>query len=102
MTSLSLFQGNCTPRDYTDAIKAQFDRLYMEGAESGRVMCLPLHPFLVGQPHRVRQLEEALDYITSHDGVWLATGREIAEPLPCALLRCVHRGHRRAQEGVRQ
>lgn len=74
----TLFQGNCTPRDYTDAIKAQFDRLYMEGAESGRVMCLPLHPFLVGQPHRVKQLEEALDYITSHDRVWLATGREIA------------------------
>jgi hypothetical protein len=26
----------------------------------------------------MKQLEEALDYITSHDGVWLATGREIA------------------------
>ena len=42
----TLFQGNCTPRDYTDAIKAQFDRLYMEGADNGQVMCLPLHPFL--------------------------------------------------------
>ena len=74
----TLFQGSFTPRDYTEAIKAQFDRLYMEGADNGRVMCLPLHPFLIGQPHRMRQLEEALDYITSHDKVWLATGREIA------------------------
>jgi len=74
----SLFQGNATPRDYTDAIKAQFDRLYLEGADNGQVMCLPLHPFLIGQPHRLRQFEEALDYITSHDKVWLATGREIA------------------------
>jgi peptidoglycan/xylan/chitin deacetylase (PgdA/CDA1 family) len=74
----TLFQGNCTPRDYTDAIKAQFDRLYMEGADNGQVMCLPLHPFLIGQPHRMKQFEEALDYITSHDKVWLATGREIA------------------------
>jgi len=73
-----LFQGNATPRDYTDAIKAQFDRLYLEGADNGQVMCLPLHPFLIGQPHRLRQFEEALDYITSHDKVWLATGREIA------------------------
>jgi peptidoglycan/xylan/chitin deacetylase (PgdA/CDA1 family) len=74
----TLFQGNCTPRDYTDAIKAQFDRLYKEGADNGQVMCLPLHPFLIGQPHRMQQFEEALDYITSHDKVWLATGREIA------------------------
>src|SRR5262249_8503167 len=74
----TLFQGNCTPRDYCVAIKAQFDRLYMEGAENGQVMCLPLHPFLIGQPHRMKQFEEALDYITSHDGVCLATGREIA------------------------
>jgi len=74
----ALFQGDCTPRDYTDAIKAQFDRLYMEGADNGQVMCLPLHPFLIGQPHRMRQFEEALNYITSHDKVWLATGREIA------------------------
>ncbi len=75
----TLFQGNASPRDYTDAIKAQFDRLYLEGAENGQVMCLPLHPFLIGQPHRMREFEAALDYITSHDGVWLATGREIAE-----------------------
>jgi peptidoglycan/xylan/chitin deacetylase (PgdA/CDA1 family) len=74
----ALLQGNCTPQDYTNAIKAQFDRLYLEGADNGQVMCLPLHPFLVGQPHRMRQLEEALEYITSHEKVWLATGREIA------------------------
>jgi len=74
----SLFQGNATPRDYTDAIKAQFDRLYLEGAENGQVMCLPLHPFLIGQPHRMKQFEAALEYVTSHDKVWFATGREIA------------------------
>jgi allantoinase len=39
---------------------------------------LPLHPFLIGQPHRMKQFEAALDYITSHDQVWLTTGREIA------------------------
>lgn len=75
----TLFQGNCTPRDYTDAIKAQFDRLYLEGQENPQVMCLPLHPFLIGQPHRMAQFEEALDYITSHDKVWVTTGREIAD-----------------------
>ncbi len=74
----SLHQGNTTPDDYTEAIKAQFDRLYQEGAVNGQVMCLPLHPFLIGRPHRLRAFEEALDYITSHDGVWVTTAREIA------------------------
>jgi allantoinase len=67
-----------SPRAYGDIIKRQFDRLYEEGAESGTVMCIPLHPYLVGQPHRIAAFKEALSYIASHDRVWLATGREIA------------------------
>ncbi len=59
--------------------KAQFDQLYKEGEESGRVLCLPIHPFLTGQPHRVGYLDEVLDYIMSHDGVWQTTADEIAE-----------------------
>ena len=38
----SLFQGNCTPRDYTDAIKAQFDRLYAEAETQGAKVNYPL------------------------------------------------------------
>ena len=68
-----------SPRDYGLIIKAQFDRLYAEGAESGRVMCVPLHPFVIGQPHRLQPFAEALEYITSHDKVWVTTGAEIAE-----------------------
>jgi peptidoglycan/xylan/chitin deacetylase (PgdA/CDA1 family) len=72
------FEGG-SPRYYGDIIKAQFDQLYEEGAESGTVMCIPLHPFLVGQPHRIGPFAEALEYITGHDEVWVTTGREIAE-----------------------
>jgi allantoinase len=70
---------NISPPDYLQLIKDHFDQLYEEGAESGTVMCLPLHPYLIGQPHRLWLLDEALKYVTSHDGVWLATGREIAK-----------------------
>jgi allantoinase len=59
--------------------KAQFDQLYKEGVESGRVMCIALHPFLIGQPHRVKFLEDILSYIMSHDGVWQTTADEIAD-----------------------
>ena len=48
-------------------------------AESGTVMCIPLHAYLVGHAHRVGALEAALRYITGHEGVWVTTAREIAE-----------------------
>jgi len=67
-----------TPRHYGEIIRRQFDRLYEEGKQSGTVMCIPLHPYLIGQPYRLKAFEDALAYITGHDKVWLATGREIA------------------------
>jgi len=69
---------NISPKNYLQIIKDHFDQLYEEGEESGTVMCVPLHPYLIGQPHRLNILDEALKYVTSHDKVWLATGREIA------------------------
>jgi len=68
-----------SPRRYGDVLKMQFDQLYEEGAESGTVMCIPLHAYLVGHPHRVGPFADALKYITSHDDVWVATAREIAD-----------------------
>jgi hypothetical protein len=53
--------------------------LYKEGAESGRVMAIALHPYLSGVPHRIGALDAALDHICRHDGVWRATGSEIVE-----------------------
>ena len=53
--------------------------LYEEGAESGKVMCIALHPYLIGKPHRAKYLDEALSYIRSHDDVWFTTGDDIAE-----------------------
>jgi allantoinase len=69
-----------SPRRYGEVIRRQFDALYRESEESGSgtVMCIPLHPYLVGRPHRIAAFEEALGYIAGHDDVWFATGREIA------------------------
>ena len=64
---------------YADVLKRHFDQLLEEGEKSGTVMCIPLHAYLVSQPHRIRPFEEALKHITSHsDDVWFATGAEIA------------------------
>ena len=64
---------------YSQICKAHFDRLYTEGAESGRVMCVALHPYLIGQPHMIKYLDDILRYIKSHDGVWVTTADAIAE-----------------------
>ena len=67
------------PRRYGEIIRRAFDQLYEEGAESGTVMCIPTHNYQVSCPHRLRALEEALEYITGYSDVWVTTGREIAE-----------------------
>lgn len=65
--------------DFERRIRDTFDVLYEEGARNGRVMCIALHPFLIGAPHRIRYLDSALRHIASHDKVWFATGAEIIE-----------------------
>ncbi len=73
-----LYYRNGTIDEFEKLIKRQFDVLYEEGAHSGRVMAICLHPYIIGVPHRIKALESALRYIQSHDQVWYATGSEIA------------------------
>jgi len=68
-----------TAEEFDIMIRRQFDVLYREGASSGRVMAIALHPYITGVPHRIDALNAALAYICSHEHVWLATGLEIVE-----------------------
>lgn len=70
---------NYSPAQQVEVLKAAFDCLYAEGEQSGTVMCLPLHGFLSGQPYRAEVVEEILDYVMGHEGVWMATAGEIAD-----------------------
>jgi peptidoglycan/xylan/chitin deacetylase (PgdA/CDA1 family) len=65
--------------DFAQMVIDHFDTLWHEGADQGRVVCIALHPYISGQPHRIRALERALRYIVEHDDVWLATGAQIAD-----------------------
>jgi peptidoglycan/xylan/chitin deacetylase (PgdA/CDA1 family) len=67
-----------TPEQFYQVVCDQFDVLYEEGARSGRVMALALHPFLSGHPFRAKWLDRALQHIATHKDVWLTTGGEIA------------------------
>jgi peptidoglycan/xylan/chitin deacetylase (PgdA/CDA1 family) len=62
---------------FAQKIRDEFDTLHAEGAEHGKVMNIAVHPFIMGQPHRIEHLASALEYVLGHDGVWCATGAEI-------------------------
>lgn len=73
-------QGLTGPQ-YRDALIDACEALRAEGREPGqaRVLPIPLHPYVVGQPFRARYLGEALDHIAACDDVWLTTGDEVAD-----------------------
>lgn len=71
--------GAMEGEEFARAARDMFDTLYAEGEESGRVMCLALHPFVMGRPHRIRHVAETLSYILGHAGVWATTGAEMAD-----------------------
>lgn len=72
-----IYYRNGTIDEFEKLIRRQFEVLYDEGATSGRVMAICIHPFIMGVPHRIRGFESALKFIASHERVWFATGREI-------------------------
>ncbi len=77
--SPQLYYRDRSIEEFEQMIRHQFDVLYEEGAQSGRVMAICLHPYLIGVPHRIGGLDRVLRYITGHSGVWCATGSEIMD-----------------------
>ena len=47
----------------------QFDRLYEEGADRAKIMSIAIHPYISGQPHRIKYLEAFYDHVAKHSGV---------------------------------
>jgi len=67
--------------EYADQIIDAFDFLLAEATETGagRMLALSIHPWMLGQPHRIGKLEQVLEYITGHDSVWSASAGEICD-----------------------
>ena len=68
-----------TPEMWVSYARRTFDTLLAESRTHGaRMMSLGLHLRIIGRPGRIGALDEVLDYVTGHDGVWIATREEIA------------------------
>ena len=56
-----------------------FDRLYEEGAERPKILALAIHPYISGQPSRIKYLEAVYDYIAKFSGVLHWNGEQILD-----------------------
>ena len=71
-------QGFNTGRDFYEYLKDAFDVLYEEGEDSPKMMSVGLHCRLVGRPGRAAALMKFLDYVQSHEKVWICRRIDIA------------------------
>jgi allantoinase len=73
-----LFRQHYEVESYVARAMRAFDRLDREGGSSGRVMALPIHPFVLGHPHRVRHLMRLFTHLRER-GAWFATASDIVD-----------------------
>ncbi len=64
---------------FADMIIDNFDEMLMQARAQPLVMGIALHPYLLGQPYRLRHLRRALQHIAAHrDDIWITTAGAIA------------------------
>ena len=59
-------------------LKDAFDVLYAEGETAPKMMSVGMHCRLLGRPARFKALQKFLDYVQSHDKVWICRRGDIA------------------------
>jgi putative urate catabolism protein len=76
-------QGFNSGTQFFDYLKDAFDVLYAEGDPDGlnqpKMLSIGLHCRLVGRPARAAALARFLDYVQSHDRVWITRRIDIAQ-----------------------
>jgi peptidoglycan/xylan/chitin deacetylase (PgdA/CDA1 family) len=71
--------GFSTADDFFIYMRDAFDVMIREGERGApKLLSIGLHDRLIGRPGRCKGLLKLLDYMRGHDGVWFATGLEIA------------------------
>jgi peptidoglycan/xylan/chitin deacetylase (PgdA/CDA1 family) len=62
---------------WKERVMEQFRRLHAEGAERPKICAIAIHPYISGQPHRIRFLEEIYQEVAAYDGVVHMNGAEL-------------------------
>jgi peptidoglycan/xylan/chitin deacetylase (PgdA/CDA1 family) len=65
--------------DFADVIVDNFDEMLEQSHAQPLVMGIALHPYIVGQPFRLRHLRRALEHVHREKRVWWTTPGEICD-----------------------
>jgi peptidoglycan/xylan/chitin deacetylase (PgdA/CDA1 family) len=61
-------------RDFADMIVDNFEEMLAQSRAQPLVMGVALHPYIVGQPYRLRHLRRALRHVAAHrEAIWFTT-----------------------------
>lgn len=64
---------------WTQKCNDTFDRYWEEGAERPKIMAIAIHPYISGQPFRIRYLEQVYAHINAMPGVLHWNGEQILD-----------------------
>ncbi|MDW6094296.1 allantoinase PuuE [Vibrio rhizosphaerae] len=64
--------------EFFQYLKDHFDCLYAEGQDRPKMMSIGMHCRILGKPSRFMALKKFLDYVQSHDHVWITKRETIA------------------------
>ena len=75
LNDIPMIMGRQTDaKDFAQMIIDQFDEMLLQSQKQSLVMGIALHPYIVGQPYRLRHLRRALAHIAGCRGdIWLTT-----------------------------
>ncbi len=68
-----------TAGSFADMVVDQFDEMLEQSERHPLVMNISVHPYVFGQPFRLRQLRRALRHCAGRSGVWYCRPGEIAD-----------------------
>lgn len=74
-----LTRRNHTTDEYRGILIDELTQLHKEGAKTGKIMNIGLHPHVTGRAYRIRAIAEFIEYAKNLGGVWFATREEIAD-----------------------
>jgi len=74
-----------TGEQYLRSVLDQLYALLADSRKQSRVMGVPLHPMISGQPLRIKYLQRAIAHMKAHQDVWFATGSEIINAYQSAV-----------------
>jgi len=75
MNRFTALRPYTSPEVVLDIFRREFDAAYKENS----LFLLTMHPHIIGHRSRMFILDELIDYMKGHEGVWFGTHAEIAE-----------------------